>query len=123
MPKPCAQDVRKGVVRAVEAESFSHEAAAAFEVSPQRAEGLREGGKPDRRRLGRWAPLDFSQATAVGADGVRTDGVAMPSFIHRAASVFRGRPAIGYLMAFASIGIATALQWLARDGYQGAPFL
>lgn len=41
----------------------------------------------------------------------------------RTARAFRGHPAIGYVAAVALIGIATAIQWLARDLYQGAPFL
>ncbi len=47
----------------------------------------------------------------------------MPTLIHRAARVFRGYPTIGYLVAFASVGLATALQWWASDFYQGAPFI
>ena len=47
----------------------------------------------------------------------------MPTLIHRAARVFRGHPAIGYLVAFVSVGLATALQWWASDFYQGAPFV
>ncbi len=57
------------------------------------------------------------------ASGVGIEGVAVPSLIHRAARIFRGHPAIGYIAAFASVGIATALQWLAGDLYQGTPFL
>ncbi len=53
----------------------------------------------------------------------RADGVAVPSIILRAARVFRGHPAIGYIAAIVSIGLATALQWAARDLYEGAPFL
>jgi len=37
--------------------------------------------------------------------------------------MFRGHPAIGYVVAFVSVGAATALQWWASDFYQGAPFL
>jgi two-component sensor histidine kinase len=47
----------------------------------------------------------------------------VPTLIHRAARVFRGHPAIGYLVAFVSVALATALQWWASDFYQGAPFL
>ena len=47
----------------------------------------------------------------------------MPTAIHRAARVFRGHPAIGYVVAFVSVGLATALQWWASDLYQGAPFI
>lgn len=47
----------------------------------------------------------------------------MPTPIHRAARVFRGHPAIGYVVAFVSVGLATALQWWASDLYQGAPFI
>ena len=47
----------------------------------------------------------------------------MPTPFHRAARVFRGHPAIGYLVAFVSVGLATALQWWASDLYHGAPFL
>jgi two-component sensor histidine kinase len=53
----------------------------------------------------------------------RGNSVAVPSFILRAVRVFRGHPAIGYIAAVALIGIATAIQWAARDLYQGAPFL
>lgn len=35
----------------------------------------------------------------------------------------RQRPAFGYPIAFALIGLATVVQWLARDQYAGAPFL
>ena len=37
--------------------------------------------------------------------------------------MFRGHPAIGYVVAFVLVGAATALQWCASDFYQGAPFL
>jgi len=37
--------------------------------------------------------------------------------------MFRGHPAIGYVVTFASVGLATALQWWAGDFYQGAPFI
>jgi len=47
----------------------------------------------------------------------------VPTPIHRAARAFRGHPAIGYVVAFASVGIGTALQWWARDSYDGSPFL
>ena len=123
MPKPYSQDLRDQVLRAVEAGSSYHEAAAAFEVSPHQSGGLRAGGRPDRRRPSRWTPQGFSQAVAVGADCARTEGVAVPSPIHRAARIFRKHPAIGYVVAFASVSVATALQWLARDLYQGTPFL
>ena len=35
----------------------------------------------------------------------------------------RRHPVLGYSVAFASIGIAGGLQWLAQDQYSGAPFL
>ena len=69
------------------------------------------------------APAPKIAAPFQTAFDVRADRVAVPSFIHRAARVFRRHPAIGYIAAIASIGIATALQWLARDLYQGTPFL
>ena len=47
----------------------------------------------------------------------------MPTLIHRAARIFRRRPALGYLVAFVSVGLATALQWWASGFYQGAPFI
>ncbi len=47
----------------------------------------------------------------------------MPTPGHRVAQVFRRRRAIGYAVAIASIGIATAIQWLARGLYQETPFL
>jgi two-component sensor histidine kinase len=53
----------------------------------------------------------------------RGDSVAVPSFVLRAAHVFRGHPAIGYVAAVVSVGLATALQWAAGDLYEGAPFL
>ena len=37
--------------------------------------------------------------------------------------MFRGHPAIGYVVAFVSVGATTALQWWASDLYQGAPFI
>jgi two-component sensor histidine kinase len=49
--------------------------------------------------------------------------VAVPSLLLQAARFFRAHPAIGYVAAVALIGFATALQWVARDLYQGAPFL
>jgi K+-sensing histidine kinase KdpD len=52
-----------------------------------------------------------------------TEGVAVPTPIHRAARMFRGHPAIGYVVAFVSVDAATTLQWWASDFYQGAPFL
>ena len=48
---------------------------------------------------------------------------AVSSFIVRTARVFRGHPALGYMAAIVSVGLAVALQWGARDFYQGAPFL
>ena len=47
----------------------------------------------------------------------------MPTPVHRIAQVFRRHRAIGYAVAVASIGIATAIQWLARGLYQETPFL
>ena len=47
----------------------------------------------------------------------------MPTAFHRAARVFPGHPAIGYLVAFVSVGLATALQWWAGGSYLGAPFI
>jgi two-component sensor histidine kinase len=35
----------------------------------------------------------------------------------------RQQPGIGYAAAFVAIGLATLLQWLAGDGFAGAPFL
>ena len=55
--------------------------------------------------------------------GVGAEGDSTPSPIHRAARIFRGHPAIGYIVAFASVGLATAFQRLARDLYDGTPFL
>jgi hypothetical protein len=49
--------------------------------------------------------------------------VAVPSLLLQAARFFRAHPAIGHIAAVALIGFATALQWVARDLYQGAPFL
>lgn len=43
--------------------------------------------------------------------------------IHRAARIFRGHSAIGFVVAIASIGIATGIQWVARDQYRETPFL
>jgi two-component sensor histidine kinase len=53
----------------------------------------------------------------------RGDSVAVVSFIVRTARVLRDYPAVGYIAAFVSVGLATALQWVARDLYQGTPFL
>jgi two-component sensor histidine kinase len=53
----------------------------------------------------------------------RNTSLALPSIVHRAAGVFRRHPAFGYVAAIAFVGIATALQWLGRDLYQGTPFL
>jgi two-component sensor histidine kinase len=64
-----------------------------------------------------------TDALPQSADEVGPTDVAPPSPIHRAARMFRGHPAIGYVFAFAVIGVATALQWLCRDLYQGTPFL
>ncbi len=47
----------------------------------------------------------------------------MPTPIHRVARVFRGHRAIGYVVAFVSVGLATALQWWASGFYQDAPFI
>ena len=57
------------------------------------------------------------------ARGICAEDVSAPSPIHRAARIFRGHPAIGYVVAFASVGLATAFQWLAHDLYDGTPFL
>jgi two-component sensor histidine kinase len=35
----------------------------------------------------------------------------------------RSHPSIGYATAFVSVGLASAMQWLAMDQYAGAPFL
>ncbi len=61
-------------------------------------------------------------ATSI-ASSRRADGVAVLSFILRTAHAFRVHPAVGYIAAFVSVGLATALQWVARDLYQGTPFL
>lgn len=39
------------------------------------------------------------------------------------AGELRQRPSIGYATAFATVGLATAVQWLGQDFYAGAPFL
>jgi two-component sensor histidine kinase len=78
------------------------------------------GGVPGIAEIvGRRKTAAPHQATSTA----RAGGVAVPSFILRAVQIFRGHPAIGYATAIASIGIATVLQWLARDVYQGVPFL
>lgn len=56
-------------------------------------------------------------------DDVRADAVAVPPLVLRAARIFRGHPVIGYVMAVASVGLATALQWAAGDVYRSTPFL
>jgi len=43
--------------------------------------------------------------------------------IMRFCKELRQRPESGYSAAFALIGLATTVQWLARDQYAGAPFL
>lgn len=37
--------------------------------------------------------------------------------------LLRQHAAFGYVMAFVFVGLATGLQWLAREAYDGAPFL
>ena len=37
--------------------------------------------------------------------GVGAEGDSTPSPIHRAAHIFRGHPVIGYIVAFASVGL------------------
>jgi two-component sensor histidine kinase len=54
---------------------------------------------------------------------LHAESLALTSIVHRAARVFRRHPAFGYIAAFAFVGIATALQWLGRDLFQGAPFV
>jgi hypothetical protein len=71
-------------------------------------------------------PTAASAASSVRAKGRakgRNTSLALPSIVHRAAGVFRRHPAFGYVAAIAFVGIATALQWLGRDLYQGTPFL
>ena len=43
--------------------------------------------------------------------------------IVRASKRLRAHPSIGYTLAFASVGLATGLQWLAQGQYAGSPFL
>jgi two-component sensor histidine kinase len=50
-------------------------------------------------------------------------GLALPSIVHRANGVFRRHPVAGYIAAVGFVAIATALQWLGGDLYQGTPFL
>ena len=54
---------------------------------------------------------------------LHAESLALTSIVHRAARVFRRHPAFGYIAAFAFVGIATALQWLGREIFQGAPFV
>jgi two-component sensor histidine kinase len=50
-------------------------------------------------------------------------GAAAAVHILRAAQELRRHPFFGYTMAFVVIGLATLLQWAARDQYAGSPFL
>lgn len=54
---------------------------------------------------------------------LRMGTFTVPTPVHRAARVFRGHPAIGFVVAIASIGVATAIQFVARDLYRETPFL
>lgn len=55
MPKSYSQDLRERVVRAVEAGTSCHEAAAIFEVSPSSAiKRLARWWRPNRARPSRW---------------------------------------------------------------------
>jgi two-component sensor histidine kinase len=49
--------------------------------------------------------------------------VPVPSSIFRATRLAHAHPALGFGAAVLLIAAATALQWWARDFYQGAPFL
>jgi two-component sensor histidine kinase len=45
------------------------------------------------------------------------------SAVVRLLQVLRRHPSIGYTMAFVTVGLASAVQWLGQDLYAGAPFL
>jgi two-component sensor histidine kinase len=68
------------------------------------------------------APIKVAAPIRASLDK-RAVGAAVLSLVLRAARHFRSHRAIGYAAAFASIGLATALQWFAGDTFQGAPFL
>jgi len=50
-------------------------------------------------------------------------GAALAVRILQAANELRRHPLFGYTMAFVTIGLATLVQWTARNQYDGAPYL
>jgi len=50
-------------------------------------------------------------------------GAAVAVRVLQTAAELRRHPLFGYAMAFAIIGLATLLQWVARNQYAGSPFL
>jgi two-component sensor histidine kinase len=85
--------------------------------------GPDRGARSARLPVGASNPYLKTPAAASAAASVRAKSLALPSIVHRAAGVFRRHPAFAYVAALAFVGIATALQWLGRDLYQGTPFL
>ena len=88
--------------------------------------GVGEPGRSAGTHSGAARPMPPNEAVtglraAIGTPG--ESGVALHPFFLRAVQIARDYPAIGYVTAFASIAFATTVQWLARDLYQGAPFL
>jgi two-component sensor histidine kinase len=63
------------------------------------------------------------RAAAPAALNINAGSLALPSILHRANGVFRRHPVAGYFAAVGFVAIATALQWLGGDLYQGTPFL
>ena len=45
------------------------------------------------------------------------------SMVVRLLQALRRHPSIGYTMAFVTVGLASAVQWLGQEFYAGAPFL
>ena len=77
-------------------------------IAPQLAPG-EAGGKTNRWRM--QSPLSNITGTAAA---IR---------VLQVSKQLRQHPSVGYAMAFVSVGLAAALQWLVQDQYAGAPFL
>jgi two-component sensor histidine kinase len=67
--------------------------------------------------------LPHQRLTATAAARMQAGSLALPSVVHGAARIVGRHPAFGYIAAFVFVAIATALQWLARDLYEGTPFV
>src|SRR5579872_4401761 len=93
---------------------------------------LTGGASADRSGIGRAVQvrllpaepdLDSRPGACARTNSTACGTADRPPLYLRAARHFRAHPAIGYLTAIASVGVATMLQWLGRDLYEGAPFL